>query len=157
MMKTLAEAKQELRNNFQKGMNCPCCGQFVKLYKRKLNKTMVYALTIIYKLHKEHGFDKYFKMNEEIAKMNIPSSNIEYAKLNYWGLLEEKENTDYSKKTSGYWRLTSTGIDFLENKIDVPTHVFIYNNKVQGFSKEKTFIQEALGNHFNYKELMSNK
>ncbi len=29
-MNTISEAKQYLRNNFESGVNCPCCDQFVK-------------------------------------------------------------------------------------------------------------------------------
>ena len=33
---TLEEAKQFLRDRFENGAECPCCKQYVKLYKRKL-------------------------------------------------------------------------------------------------------------------------
>jgi len=39
METTILEAKQLLKDNFAQGIECPCCGQFVKRYKRKLNST----------------------------------------------------------------------------------------------------------------------
>lgn len=150
----LEEARQFLIDNYEKGCKCPLCKQFVKQYKRKLNSSMAYGLIILYRLHKKHGFSRYFQMNQEIAKLKIPSSNIEYPKLAYWNLIEEKENTDEAKKTSGLWKITDRGIAFVTNRIRVQSHVRIYNNEVKGFTKTQTTITQSLGNKFNYKELM---
>jgi hypothetical protein len=37
---------------------------------------------------------------------------------------------------------------------DVPRRVHIYNNTCVGFSKERTNVSEALGDHFSYRELL---
>ena len=50
-METIKEAKEHLRNNFEEGIDCPCCGQFVKLYKRKLNSGMAATLIRIVKFN----------------------------------------------------------------------------------------------------------
>lgn len=152
---TLKDSKAFLREGWEKGVDCPCCGQFVKQYKRKFNSSMAYALIIIYKLHIKHGFEKWVKMNQEIANLGIPSSNVEYAKLRHWNLLEERGNSDESKRTSGNWRITKTGIRFFLNQITIPSHVFIYNNKIQGYSKTQTTVKKSLGKKFNYEELMN--
>ena len=39
--------KEFLRANYEKGCDCPTCGQFVKLYKRKLNSGMAKTLIIL--------------------------------------------------------------------------------------------------------------
>lgn len=157
-VQTIKEGKEYLRNNFKKGVTCPCCNQFVKLYKRKLNQSMAYGLTIMYKLHTAKGFDRYLKMNEEIAKLKIPSSNIEYPKLAYFKLIQEvpKPMTKDDKKNTGFWRLTKMGIDFVKGQIEVPAYALIYNGTCYGFSDEKINIIKALGTKFNYNELMSN-
>jgi len=154
---TLSEAvnwsKSEKGN---KGCICPCCEQVVKTYKRKLNSSMAYALIIMYRLHKKHGFHRHFKMNEEIAKLGVPSSNIEYAKLFYWGLaVELDKNENPNTKTSGYWKLTKMGLDFVENRIKVEKYAYIYNGKLESLSVELTTLKEALGDKFNYDELMN--
>tara|TARA_R110000803_G_scaffold70704_3_gene133686 strand:+ start:4699 stop:5217 length:519 start_codon:yes stop_codon:yes gene_type:complete len=156
----LREVKSYLKENYNqtKGCKCPACGQNVKLYKRKLNSSMAYAVIIMYRLQKNSSIpNQYFKMNEEIAKLKIPSSNIEYPKLYYWGLVEEKpKDTANTKiKTSGYWRLTPLGVKFALNEITVPKYVFVYNNHKEGVSDEWTTINKSLGDKFNYFELMN--
>ena len=34
-IETIKEGKEYLRKNFNEGVNCPCCNQFVKLYKNQ--------------------------------------------------------------------------------------------------------------------------
>lgn len=41
---TIEEAKQLLKDNWEKGIECPCCTQFVKLYKRPLYSAQAYSL-----------------------------------------------------------------------------------------------------------------
>jgi len=156
-METITEAKDFLNENYKDGCICPCCNQTVKLYKRKLNSGMAKALIIMLKLHKNNPNKNGFKMNMEIAKMKIPSSNIEYSKLKYWGLVQELKDEDATPgaKTSGVWKLTQKGKDFTLGKITVPTHVNIYNKIKYGYSEEHTNIIKALGNHFDYNELMN--
>ena len=153
----LLQVKTFLKRNYKKGCTCPACGQNVKLYRRKLNSSMAYGLIILYRLHKEKGFDKGIKMNTEVAKLKIPSSNIEYSKLAYWGLIEEEENTDKTKKNSGMWKITTHGKKFVNKEVSIPKYVFIYNGIVKGFSEDKTTISNSLGDKFNYTELMNNK
>ena len=155
---SVKEARVFLQKNWTKssGAKCPCCNQKVKMYARKFNATMAYGLLLMYDFGKIQGFDNWVKMNEEIASKGIPSSNIEYAKLRYWGLAEEKPNKDESKKDSGYWRITTKGRNFANNYISIESHLMIYNNKVVAkHPKNKTVsITEALGKRFNYTEMM---
>jgi hypothetical protein len=155
MKDTLKEAQQELRENWEQGINCECCGQYVKLYRRRYNKTMAYGLIILYRLHQQHGFDKWFKMNEEITKLNIPSSNIEYSKNGYWDLMEQRGNSETTKKTSGLWRITNKGIDFLLGHIQIEAILWIFNNKARRKSIEKISYKDALDVKFNYEKLMN--
>ncbi len=152
-METLSEAKEYLRNNWESGVECPCCSQLVKKYKRKLNSGMAYGLIEVYKFNKENGFD-WIHINE-LLQRKIAMAQLEVPKLKYWGLIEHKEFSDNpDTKSSGYWRITLKGREFVEGRISVYKHVFVYNGKCQGFSDELTDIHEALGNKFKYPELM---
>lgn len=149
-METVEQAKEFLRSNWTKGTDCPCCGQYVKLYKRKLNSGMAYGLIEAYKLSKTD----WFHVNDLLDR-KIAMAQLEVPRLKYWGLVEHKDNNDNpNTKTSGYWRVTQRGRDFVEANISVPKHVYVYNGKDRGFSDERTTINEALGNKFNYDELM---
>jgi len=150
-IKTLEEAKQYLRDNYEKGTECLCCKQRVQLYKRKLNAGMCYGLIALYRISNGNDF---IHIPTEFTKRKINNSNTELSKLAYWGLIEEKKNEDSSKRTSGYWRITQRGIDFVNKKILLPRHALIYNGKCRGFTKEGVSIIMALGDKFNYDELM---
>jgi hypothetical protein len=153
---SLGEVKDFLRENYEKGCECPACGRVVELRRRGLNSSMAYAVMIMYRLMMNSSDpNKYFKMNEEIAKLKIPSSNIEYSKLAYWKLAEQNPvNENKKTKTSGYWRLTQKGIQFALSQISVPKYVYVYNNQVRKISEERIDIKAALENKFDYSEFI---
>ena len=149
-MNTIIEAKRHLRENFNTGTDCPCCGQFVKLYKRKLAATPSRMLIRLYSL-----LDGWNHVSEIVKGISSTGSN-DFSKLAYWKLIEEKGNLNNDgKKNSGYWKITKKGRDFVENKIRIPSYVLIYNTKCYGFSDDETTIIGALGEKFSYNELMN--
>ena len=151
---TIKQAKDWLRSKMDKGATCPCCNQFVKMYKRKLNSTMARSLVRLYHLDK---FNSIYYHNVNIVK-SVSESVGDFAKLLYWGMIEQKPNDDdKSKKNAGMWKITDKGRMFVEGKIKVPKHVNVYNSKPYGFTMEETDIKEALGDKFDYSELMKEK
>src|SRR5581483_4009600 len=87
---TIAEAKQILRDEWEQGLKCPCCTQFVKLYKRKIYSTPARGLIELYRLHQKNPQQAYFHISD-IESMR-KSGGGDFAKLMYWGLVAEKEN-----------------------------------------------------------------
>ena len=154
-MESIKEGKIYLRQEFAKGTDCPCCGQFVKLYKRKLNSGMSLFLIGLYKLSKNNGV-RCFKNQIIMRKMNLNTSSLDYSIIKHFDLIEEEIDHETEKKNSGYWKITQKGIEFIEQKIEVPSHVHIYNGKVLGFADTTTNIITSLGNKFSYNELMNN-
>lgn len=157
---TLEEAKQVLRSNWEKGAHCPCCHQFVKLYKRKLNSTMAYALVLMSR-HPRHSPLDYFHVPEWLA-MFTSSAAIrggDFSKLRYWGLIEEdqRERDDGSRR-AGFYRMTDLGCGFVSQRERVPKYIYLYNQKVVTRANPDTEtidILEALGNKFHYADLMA--
>lgn len=152
-MNTIAEGKQYLRDNWKEGVVCPCCSQFVKLYKRKLNSNMA---IVLYRIFREGEI--WIKV-EDFLRVNKIHTGHDWALLRNWGLLEEKpkEDTDYKdSKVSGYWRITDKGMDFVFNAIRVPKHITMFNNKFYGYADaaETVCFKDCIGNNFNYNELM---
>ena len=88
--------------------------------------------------------------------MNLNTSSLDYSIIKHFDLIEEEIDHETEKKNSGYWKITKKGIEFIEQKIEVPSHVHIYNGKVLGFADTTTNIITSLGNKFSYKELMNN-
>jgi len=149
-METIIEAKSFLKDNYKKGCECPACGHFVKMYKRKLNSGMALTLLRIYK--HSRGWIKV----KEWLRINKYKNNHDWTLLFYWGLLEEGDNrATKGGKTNGEWRITEKGIEFAQNKIIVSKYIYIYNNRFLGFDPDSTNIIDSLGNHFDYNELMS--
>jgi hypothetical protein len=152
----IAEAQERLEEAaIGKGTNCPCCGQFVKVYKRKLYTVMAMALVHIYQDHCIHGFTGYIHVPSLLNGKGVVARGGDYTKLEYWGLIEaqQHERNDGSTRT-GMWRITQMGRDFVEDKMRVPSHIFLYNNQLVGMDVEMISIREALGQEFDYGALM---
>lgn len=149
-MNTVKEAKAYLKENFIKGIDCPCCGQLVKLYKRKLNSNMAYVLIQIF-----HSGKDFIHVKDYLRENNIKNTH-DWTLLKHWGLIQERAclPEETGKKNSGFWRITKVGVWFVLGESEVSKHILIYNNKFQGFSDETTTITHALGDSFNYYELM---
>jgi hypothetical protein len=79
-----------------------------------------------------------------------------FATMKYWGLIEqlEKDEDDTTRRTSGWWRITQKGRNFILNKITIPKYIFTYNMSLHSMSEEHTDIAESLTEKFNYQELM---
>ena len=151
-MNTIEEGKIYLKENFQKGTSCPCCGQFVKLYKRKLNSGMAFALINIY----NRKTDDWMNVREYFRENNMRDNN-DWTRLGIWKLIEERKGKpEHGGKTMGEWKITEKGKSFVCNKLRVPSHFNFFDNRLYGFSDTTTNIRQALGNKFSYEELMSN-
>ena len=153
----LSEARLWVQANIRDGVSCPCCNQYCRIYKRKLNSTMALALVLIY---------QHFKKNPHHTWLHVPAFLVQVkrdstiaggdaAKLRYWGLIERSpgERDDGSDRI-GRYRITAVGKQFVEGKIAVPRYVYLYNQLLLRLSEEMTTIQDALGDKFNYSELM---
>ena len=145
----LAEAQKQVRDGWRKGTRCPCCGQMVKLYRRKMYAAVIRDLIGLY--HRRH--DHFHHVSTFCY--NKKSGGGDFAKLRYWGLIEEKtEPGNPFKRKSGYWKITEIGIAFVENRAFCPQYVLVYNQRARYFEGENIDIEQALGEQFNYQELM---
>jgi hypothetical protein len=148
-MKTLLEAKEYINTNMDKGCYCPCCNQNVKLYKRPVNATMALILINLSKISLSE-FVHASKLYEGFGHLGG-----DFPKLKHWQLIEEMPNDDNTKKNSGSWRITDKGVGFLLGDVKIPKYIITYNNECLGFSGEEIDINVALGEKFNYSELMA--
>ena len=133
------------------GVECPCCGQFVKVYRRKLNAAMAQALMEFYE-----------RMLDSDDFVHVPSSTDmsrlggDWAKLAHWGLIEERSiERDDGCKHAGWWRITELGRRFVRDEVRIPSHVLLFNQQRLGMDERATIsIRQALGDRFDYSELM---
>lgn len=145
---TLKDGKTFLKENYEKGCECPCCAQYVRLYKRKFGSVMARCLIKLY-----HLGDGYHHVRQIVKGISDTGTN-DFSKLRYWRFIEEQKNNDDAKKTSGFWKITEAGKAFVEKKTATYSYVFLYNGKFRGFNDETTTIDKCLTEKFNYEELM---
>jgi len=155
-LQTIREAKVFLRENYGKGTNCPCCNQFVKLYKRSFNTGMAVSLIYIRNITNQRKTVGWFNIQKEFAgRYKCNANQMDYIQLHRWGMIEPKPNSlDPTKKDSGLWRITAKGIKFVYGFHTVQQYASVYDNKTIEFTGKFINIEEALKNKFDYKELM---
>jgi len=139
------------------GISCPCCGQLCKVYRRKLNSAMARFLIWLARYTMDRGYDPkvggpWVEMDKFPRIQRRPGGG-DFAKLRYWGLIEEMDNNDSAKRSSGIWRITPDGMMFVRGHGRVKEAALIYNNACIGFSVEEVTIRGALGTKFNYESL----
>lgn len=142
---TLQDAKNWLLARVDKGALCPCCGQYAKVYRRKINSGMARSLIHMYRINGK-GW---------VHVRAIGAQSREEGKLAYWGLVEEQVGTGLHGGRAGYWRVTDAGENFILNGKLVPKYARVYNGRVLGFDhSEMVGIKDALGTKFSYEDLM---
>lgn len=148
------DAKDILRTKLEKGVNCPCCQQFVKSYRRKITSTMAYGLIMLYE---KHGLSEFHLEKSLIESNLIKTVRSDFPKLRYWKLINQlagKRNDGSSR--NGYYQITDHGLQFVKDMIDVEKYIYIYNNTpYKKSSDEFISIKDALGQKFNYDELVN--
>lgn len=154
---TAEDAKAFVQQHLQDGVSCPSCGQYCKVYRRKLNSTMALALVLIYQFFKSRPSAEWLHVAAFLVKVKSDSSIAggDVVKLRYWGLLERATGgRDDGSDRVGRYRITELGKQFVEGKIAVPRYVYLYNQLLLRLSEEMTTIKDALGDKFKYDELM---
>lgn len=143
----LWDAKRWMVKHAIKGCKCPCCGQHVQIYQRKLTTTMARRLMDFYKgtaeLAPQGGW---LHIRKDLNDGKSPDG--EYGQLRFWGLLEKHP------KKAGVWRLTDEGARFVEGRSTVPRSIFVFNGVLLGRSDDQTTIRAALADKFDYDEMM---
>ena len=76
----------------------------------------------------------------------------DYAMLKWWGLIEAPKGGK-----PGMWRVTEAGERFVRGPLNVHSHVVMYDDRMLRFDGELTDIRGALGDRFDYDELMGER
>ena len=144
---TLGSARAWLRLQVDKGgAPCPCCTQFTKVYKRKLNSSMARALITMLRREPVGWFH---------APPMLSALGGDWAKMAYWGLIEQSaEPSTTGGKTAGVWRMTDAGRRFARAESAVQKYARLYDGRCLGFDGPSIGVRDALGSKFDYDELM---
>lgn len=148
----LSEARAQIfeEEAFRQGSFCPCCDQYVRLQRRKLNSNMAMFLCSLVRAYR--------KTQEPVHYSNLKFRGRDYAYLEAWGLARGTGRGPEDKgRVSGLWVPTLKGVRFVNRQETVPSHAFTYNGEARGFTTALVTIDEALGSAFDYDELMGRK
>ncbi|ALA06583.1 hypothetical protein SEA_NICHOLAS_65 [Mycobacterium phage Nicholas] len=148
---TLDEARDDLHDKMGEGAECPCCGQFAKVYRVKFPATAVKLMAEMLKQHRAG-----------VQWVHAPTAGPpggNPVKARHWGLIEPMPDAvreDGSKRV-GLWRLTTKGYGFIRNMVAVPKYALLFNNDCLALddSEGNVTAAEAAGHKFNYRELMA--
>lgn len=151
---TIEEGKQLLRDNWEKGIECPCCKQWVQLYGRTMGWS---AGLILIEMYKRTKPDEYIYLQEILKDLpvKVAHSGGHVTISHWWGLIEIKPGLreDGSSRV-GWWKLTDKGRRFVLNYETVPKHAMVFNNRLFGLQGERINIEDTLRKKFDYRELM---
>jgi len=152
---TLAQTIRWVEERKRKGIRCPCCGQFSKIYVRKLNSSMARGLITLYHFAMANPNQSSLHIPSIFREKKVCSSN-DGALLRHWRLIVSTGGmrADGNKRV-GHYRLTTLGVQFARKEASVPSHAILYNEELIGLGGEPTTIRDALGKRFSYDELMS--
>lgn len=146
MSDTLTDARAQLRQDLDRGARCPCCTQFAKVYRRKINSGMARSLIAMYRTTPSGWIH---------LPTQIGARSREEGKLAYWGLVEEENALRPDGGRAGYWRLTDTGRAFVRGLVALPKYARVYDGRCLGLDPTSTAtIRDALGTAFDYDDLM---
>lgn len=146
----LKDAQSEMVKKLKAGTECPCCGQFAKMYKLTISAGMARALIWICQ---QSGPERAWVAVEEKGPRWLLRSRS-HAKLRHWNLLERRENLSTKKRHSGIYRPSIEGQLFVEGKLRVFKNRWLYNNKCRGADGEQISIEDCLGEPFDFSKLM---
>jgi hypothetical protein len=154
---TLGEARAALRVAYIKGANCPCCKQFVKLYKRTISSSMAAGLCMV---ARAKTVGEPFHL-ESFFRSVSPEYDVggDFAKVRFWDFIESIEGLkEDGNPDNGMYKLTESGRRFVYDKVETIKYVWIFANKVREYGKDQyVTIHDCLqrSNKFDYDKLMS--
>jgi hypothetical protein len=159
---SLEEAKAWVQQNLPRGVQCPCCGQHAKVYKRKLNPTMACALIGIYRYFRDNPSEPWLHVPDFLVKYQTDAkiAGGDVAKLRFWDVLDAKSSLSRDQLPDGadrvgYYKITDLGKAFVERRVAIPSCVYLYNQMLLRSSDELTTIEQALGDRYDYRDLLT--
>lgn len=146
MTVTLLEAIDRLRARVDDGDTCPCCGQFAKVYRRKIHAAMARDLIAAWRANGAEWFH---------VRTTLGHDGGDFAKLVHWELIAEFDAARDDGGRAGWWRVTELGERYVRGQVRVPKYARIYDGRALNLTGEDVGIRDALGTRFRYDDLMA--
>jgi hypothetical protein len=146
---TLAEAQDYVRAEMSTGVKCPCCNQLAKVYKRLLTESHIKTMMAVYREQCKDSLGERW-----VYLPDIPQRSRDFATVAYFGLAEQHVGQrDDGSKSTGWWRITTLGADFLAGKKGVQKYALVYDGKVIDHEGLNVYVG-TVSKGFNFRELM---
>jgi hypothetical protein len=138
---------------------CPCCEHISRIYRRHIAPNGLMALAFM--VHKNVKWrDGKVNDEKEIPFMHVrelPKTFLlsqEFTKLVHWGLTESARNTNTKKHTSGLWRPTIQGANFVRGYFPVRSHIVMYRRRFLRYEGELVYFNNVV-DRFDYEKMMN--
>lgn len=143
---TVAESKAWLEENRHDGVDCPSCGELVKVYRYNVDSAMARTLILMYRAGGVESF---------VHTPSLPGDTHKASQLKWWGFVEEERILRPDGGRAGFWRVTEAGERWVNGGL-APKHAFVFNGKAIEMSEDVSVtINDALGKKFNFMNLMN--
>lgn len=152
---SLAEARRAFHDRLREGSICPCCDRYGKIIRVKAGSSMTRSLIQIYRYFQSPRHDEWLHVVNYLERLR--NKDRTWALFRWWQLLEKHGDlADDGNPNNGYYRMTELGNDWVERRTVIPHAIYHYNNQCLGFDESRrVLVDEALGVHFNYREMMN--
>lgn len=136
--KTIAEGQRFMQEVLLTGAedgSCPCCGRPCIGYKVKLSRDLVIFLW--------HLVNRYLETRDWVPLDWFSfgnKKNVDPRTLEGWGLAVFRTEGKRAE-----CKPTKEGYDFVKGKLQVPTHTFVFSNKVFAFAETVIGARESVG------------
>jgi len=145
-METIEDARQYIADNREKGVDCPCCGKYLKVWRKSIVSTSAAELIRL--------VGKYRGEAIHIDDFCIEAKDRNFSQLVLWGLVVPEKNDDRKKRSPGRWIPTAEGKYFARGLRSIDKYVLTYDNHILKFEGPKITIRDALNNKFDYEKLL---
>lgn len=145
----LADVRTWLQDRLEQGVPCPCCDQLAKVYRRRVNSGMARGLIRFFQRHRTDW-------GHQPSVPGLARLGGEWARLTYWGLIEEAGEKRDDGGRAGWWRITEAGEAYLRGA-QLPRYAHIYNGRCLNVDGEGVTISDALGAPFDLAALLEGR
>jgi len=132
------------------GGHCPVCDRWGKLYKRGITAAM--ARQLIWLCLQNPREDGWIDVQRTAPDWMLRSPQL--GTLRHWYMVEPAPVSGVKSRTAGLWKPTPVGLAFAYKTLDAPKYKYIYNDTVYDSEGPNVNIEDCIGEHFNYDELM---
>lgn len=130
---------------------CPHCGQNIVAYTYNFRNTFCEGLLeLAGKVDPLTGLPTWAHVNDLSTV-----TRGEHAKISAWGLIETMPAGPKAKgPRSGMWRVTDTGMAFLQGHVGIPKRIIQYMSNIIGFCGPIRTYQECRKDKLCYQDLI---